>query len=219
MPGCKGVIKKFHMLWQKCFAEGGVRNGYVEIDSYDGSGQCVHPDIIRYKDDLYLAFTPYPYAVDVYENPQVAVLGNNGMWKTIVKQPFVKPKNPERFHYSDPFLYSTDEYLYYFYRLSDKNNDSKSIIFYVKIDEDGHIRDEKQFTGSYDYEYTSPFVIGYNNRLHFFHIESGNPNKLYVRDFDSFETIIGSSIPLKEVLLEGFDDNEWIWHLGVSSIN
>lgn len=55
--------------------------------------------------------------------------------------------------------------------------------------------------------------------MHFFHIESGAPNKLYVRDFESFKTVINSEVPLKEVKMEGFDDNEWLWHLGVSSID
>ncbi len=196
--------------------------GYsVKIDSYDGSGQCVHPDIVKYMDDLYLAFTPYPYAMDIYENPQLAIWDKkNDSWKTITREPFVKPQNPERFHYSDPFLFVFENKLLYFYRLSDKKNDSKSIIFFVELDAHGHMGGgrQKQFTDSYDHEYTSPFVVGYEG-LHFFHIESGVPNKLYVRDFDSFETIIDSSIPLKEVKLEGFDDNEWLWHLGVSSIN
>jgi len=41
----------------------------LEIATYDGSGQLVHPDILFHNDTFYLATTPYPFYNDKLENP------------------------------------------------------------------------------------------------------------------------------------------------------
>ena len=190
------------------------KNDQVKVLSYDGSNQCVHPDVIQYKGDLYLASTPYPYAIDVYENPQLSKL-NKEVWELCDNMPFVKPNKPGILHYSDPFMYTdSSDSLYYFYRLTDRSNDSKSIIYYVNIDDDS--KKEVRFTAKYDFEYISPFVIKCDS-LYFFHIETDANNHLYVRRFHSFDDIIDESVSISEVKLVGFEKNEDIWHLGVSS--
>ena len=47
----------------------GVAGEHVPLNTYDGSGQCTHPDVLRWKDKLWLVCTPYPYACAKYENP------------------------------------------------------------------------------------------------------------------------------------------------------
>ena len=41
----------------------------IEIKTYDGSGQVVHPDVLWNKNELIMGITPYPYYIDSLENP------------------------------------------------------------------------------------------------------------------------------------------------------
>lgn len=43
------------------------------IPTYDGSGQAVHPDVLREPDRLVMAITPYPYSNNAFENPSLLV--------------------------------------------------------------------------------------------------------------------------------------------------
>jgi hypothetical protein len=45
----------------------------LTIPTYDGSGQAVHPDLLREPDRLLMAITPYPYSDDRFENPSLIV--------------------------------------------------------------------------------------------------------------------------------------------------
>jgi len=48
----------------------------IRVPTYDGSSQAVHPDILspEQADGAYLlAFTPYPFTNEVFENPSVAI--------------------------------------------------------------------------------------------------------------------------------------------------
>ena len=48
----------------------------LHIETYDGSNQCVHPDVdvLPNKDYMALVCTPYPYNTEVYENPCLYIL-------------------------------------------------------------------------------------------------------------------------------------------------
>lgn len=52
----------------------------LEIPTYDGSGQAVHPDILiqNMQPEYIIVFTPYPDTIDKYENPSILV-SNNGI--------------------------------------------------------------------------------------------------------------------------------------------
>lgn len=41
----------------------------LQLDTYDGSGQSTHPDILAWEGELFLVCTPYPFACAKYENP------------------------------------------------------------------------------------------------------------------------------------------------------
>ena len=76
----------------------------LEIPTYDGSGQAVHPDIF-YDQSIgkyVLAFTPYPYTDDRFENPCV-VLSDDGIRFYEEREgmnPLAPP--PEKDHNDDP---------------------------------------------------------------------------------------------------------------------
>lgn len=69
------------------------------IPTYDGSGQAVHPDVVRFPVpwhgwEYWMAFTPYPKSDQAMENPSIAVSHDgvrwevpNGLTNPIVVQP------------------------------------------------------------------------------------------------------------------------------------
>lgn len=46
---------------------------HLVIPTYDGSGQATHPDVLRERDRLVMALTPYPYSDARLENPSIFV--------------------------------------------------------------------------------------------------------------------------------------------------
>ncbi len=90
----------------------------IEIPTYDGSNQVVHPDILIKDNIFYLAITPYPYGNHDHENPSLFV-GKNGM-------DFYPPKGlqnpivsiPEYDHNDDPdILFNSKTKMFYLYYL------------------------------------------------------------------------------------------------------
>lgn len=68
-------------------------SGYLELTTYDGSNQVVHPDVLWdcETNQILLAITPYPDFQDFYENPSLYVskdgMGWDGMKNPLVHAP------------------------------------------------------------------------------------------------------------------------------------
>src|SRR5690348_15730970 len=60
----------------------------LAIDTYDGSGQLVHPDVLLDGDRILLAATPYPYTNDRFENPCLYT-GDGTHFESVGKAPIV----------------------------------------------------------------------------------------------------------------------------------
>ena len=72
----------------------------LELPTYDGSGQVVHPDVLLEADRFVMAMTPYAYSDDRLENPSV-VVGVDGMgFVDVGSNPIVDP--PAHDHNNDP---------------------------------------------------------------------------------------------------------------------
>jgi hypothetical protein len=94
----------------------------LDIPTYEGSGQAVHPDVIYFQDGwhghkYWMAMTPYPFDTDTYENPSIVVSDDGLSWSVPdgLTNPIVP--RPDCDHNSDPdIVYNprTNElYVYY----------------------------------------------------------------------------------------------------------
>jgi len=84
---------------------------HLVVPTYDGSGQAVHPDVVRERDRIVMAFTPYPYSDDDFENPSVVVSADG----VELVEPRANPlaEKPAIDHNNDPDLHvdpATGEY-------------------------------------------------------------------------------------------------------------
>lgn len=96
----------------------------LKIKTYDGFNQPMHPDVVYIDSGFHgykywMAYTPYPYEVDQYENPCIAV-SNDGISWTVpkgLKNPLVQPPDDskEGGHYSDTdIVFNNDKLEVYF---------------------------------------------------------------------------------------------------------
>ena len=79
------------------------------VPTYDGSGQAVHPDVVRFPApwrgwEYWMAFTPYPKSNQAMENPSLAVSHDGVRWE--VPADFTNPiiAKPSAGYNSDPDL-------------------------------------------------------------------------------------------------------------------
>ena len=111
----------------------------MEVPTYDGSGQFVHPDVVRFDKfwhgwKYWMAFTPYPDSNSRFENPSIAVSNNGKFWMAPrgVTNPLAKSNSLTGSYLSDPdILYNaaSDE-LWLYYR--DTVQGGKDTIFLIR---------------------------------------------------------------------------------------
>jgi len=82
----------------------------LDVPTYDGSGQAVHPDVLAFATpwhgwEYWMAFTPYPYAEAALENPSLLVSHDGTHWTAPpgVANPLVPPATRGAYN-SDPDL-------------------------------------------------------------------------------------------------------------------
>lgn len=112
----------------------------IFTETYEGSGQTVHPDIIKFElgfkgalSSTYryiMAITPYPYGNDDYENPCVIVStsGESFIEDNIPNPITPAPVNPHHHSDTDIIYYNGMFYLYYRYDNSIKLKTSNNLV-------------------------------------------------------------------------------------------
>lgn len=80
---------------------------HLNLITYDGSGQTVHPDILFFPNGLFgyrywMVNTPFPNNSDIYENPSIWFSNDGFSWSSLNNNPIV-PQPPDGF-LSDPCI-------------------------------------------------------------------------------------------------------------------
>lgn len=153
---------------------------FLDIPTYDGTGQAVHPDVVAFPDGwhghpYWMAMTPYPYDTAERENPSVLVSGDGVGWETPggLTNPLVG--TPRCDHNSDPdIVYSpnADElYLFYTEVLRSRFCGAGTNVNRVKLmtSSDGVDWSEPQTVLEFDLDsapvYVSPSIVYRNGRF------------------------------------------------------
>lgn len=109
----------------------GKVQGELFIRDKNGCFQLVHPDMALYGKNLCLMATPYPYAMEEYENP--CFFYGNDINHLL---PFLVPidcqsKHLQGVHLSDPCIVNVDDIIYCFYRETIKSHNKILLKKYV----------------------------------------------------------------------------------------
>lgn len=186
------------------------------IRTYDGSNQIVHPDVVFYDRVYYVAFTPYPYGMDEYENPCVYFGKELETLKPLSRTPLDKPiRRKYGYHLSDPCLIQKNGDLICFYRESIriKKKDNNSIYFIKYDKETKQWGKKKKLNLAVTGQYLSPAVIYDKNKCYFFYAEweGEKGSALYYSMVENDYVFKGERIDVVGIP-EGFD----IWHLSIT---
>jgi hypothetical protein len=108
----------------------------LAIPTYEGSGQAVHPDILHRsgrEPAFMLAFTPYPFSLDRFENPSLVVSGDG--LRFVEEYPGANPlaAAPLRDHNNDPDLFYYEEKLCMIY-LETLRPEKQSLVLLTCLD-------------------------------------------------------------------------------------
>ncbi|MCB6607646.1 hypothetical protein LI174_02915 [[Clostridium] symbiosum] len=190
------------------------RNGLdniVMLKTPDGSQQAVHPDVVCWKKHHYLVVTPYPYGIDLYENPIIYVYANE-KWNYCAGS-CVLPDYKKNCHLSDPCFSIINNSLYLYYRQSLKGKNKKNWIYRVNVNDKGGLSERKLIFLSETEDFISPAVVEKDDEYIMFYVNklSEDRTKLFIR-----RSIEGEKWgPPEEVEVGNMPPNCCIWHLSV----
>lgn len=116
------------------------------LETYEGSGQAVHPDVVLVaggfgsaKWRYWMAVTPYPYGQDVFENPCIYASNDGVSWVIPdgLSNPIVNRPELQRCHHSDPSLIFWQGELWLYYRETRKRDGQEENRLFLTRSSDG----------------------------------------------------------------------------------
>ena len=162
------------------------------IPTYDGSGQAVHPDILKIdKSHYYLAFTPFPYSDIKFENPSL-LFSNNGIdFNPIpeLENPLAGPLTGKAFC-NDPDISFYDSTYYLMYQEAFPG-DSQNVILLKSVDAVNWSNKKiiiHQDLKKGDNFSVSPTILRKNSIFNFFYVDITNKNVIKQMTSNSFES-------------------------------
>lgn len=236
---CKFINKVYNFFnFHRVFGERGVpffcakifnffykkklTNFDVLLNTYDGSGQLVHPDIIFDEgEQLYiLAFTPYPFGIDYYENPSVMYGNSLSSLDKAYPMPISFSEKDERgCHLCDPVLLRYGN-LYYCIFLDILNyNEKRECAFYYSISEDIKNWSEKKIIKKYVFNASEkkhvlcPAVVKYDQDLFFYtvHVDIETDSYLAVSKSCDLENLKQE----KKCIIGNMPHDYYLWHMNI----
>ncbi len=210
----KILARKIQKRNRKEYKDNG--NPSILLDTYDGSGQVVHPDIVYWHDEYWMVVTPYPYTNERYENPCIFHGVSLFAMNNITANPLALPEfNQLRNHISDPCLYVKNDTLNVVFR--DTINNSTDINrqkIYLCSSADGQSWTEKKllFDSSED-SFISPAIIVDHKTIFFFFVKLQSENGGNIIRWELDERF--DCLSKTEVCVNNIPEDRIIWHFGL----
>ena len=186
------------------------------LDTFDGSGQSVHPDIAYFREQYWLAVTPYPYGMEEYENPCI-YQGDDLTHLKVPKGPIaIQHKHTQGIHLSDPCFAINNGTLYCYYRESErKGNIEEQTIWGIQYLESNNCWSEPVLIlNSVDDKILSPAI---------FFDEKGEQTVFYVSSLNDRYSLVSTKTEsvisnLTEHRIIGVPDDYYLWHIGITKV-
>lgn len=197
---------------------------WIKLDTYDGSGQAVHPDVVSTEDfagyRYWMAVTPYPFGVDYFENPSIFKSLDGVNWHSEGNKPIAFPTQRKKAHLSDPDLIYEEKgkQLRLFYRETRFVNETLLNNIYTTVSTDGlHWTCPVLILTSDKDECLSPSAVSYGEAVDVFYVSTLN-NRYQLRKkrflYDSFNVI-------EDVIcqINNIPSNRLLWHVDIIRLN
>lgn len=206
-----GVTKYIYKKNLKDYQKNNSNDFFIE--TYDGSGQAVHPDIAYMKNSYWMVLTPYPYGMEEYENPCI-YHGSSLSKLQVPKAPIaVQHKHIQGVHLSDPCFASKGDLLYCYYRESERIGDRESQKIWemkYKPEDDSWSEPQLLMHSDVDKILSPAMLFNDGGELKVFYVSTENDKfSLVCETIDEEERIC------KMCTINGMPDGYELWHLGI----
>ena len=196
----------------------------LNITSAYGDNEAYHPKVVNFDKQwhgfkYWMAYTPYPHADDLKENPHIKASNNLIDWETPagLRNPIDEPSSPAhlvRYNSDTHLLYNDDlNRLELFWRYVDDSVGSVTI--YQSVSYDGiHWSKKSVFVKSSSrvlHDYVSPAIIYENGVYKFWSVHA---NKV-----EYYEIVGGLNWSAPQILDISYPDGSKTWHLDVVEEN
>lgn len=188
----------------------------ITLETYDGSGQLVHPDCVEFDDAYWLVATPYPYGMEEYENPSVYRGKSMDKLEPLMNHPIARQyKYKKGFHLSDPCLGYNDKKLFCIYRDTRKTSGGVSWngIFMTCFHNGTWVRPKLLIDSKADPLLSPAIVFTDNCHMHMYHIRYLEHEKTMIHtEFDRKFHVINQNKVACENVPAGYS----LWHICIS---
>lgn len=189
--------------------------GDLHIKTADGSNQVVHPDIDIYKDGVAFICTPYPYAMEEYENPCLFYGKSINSLGPVLCPLDVQSKHTHGVHMSDPCVVSYGDKLLCIYRETQYKDD---YIYLKEISINGCEVEssERVLLISTKGEYVlSPAALITDTEMLMYHVHTNKyTSKLILYKFDLKNY---QFVEKKSLSIENEPMGYYLWHIGINA--
>lgn len=194
----------------------------IKVKTYDGSNQVVHPDMLFNPNtkNYILAFTPYPYGFDCYENPSILYGKELNNLKAVKSNPIaISEIDRPLCHLCDPVLLQDGQKYYCFFLDVLNIGDTRKCVFYYSDSNDILKWSSKKIVKQYSFNISSkqhvlcPAIIKYGTFFYFYtvHVDVENDSYLSVSKsglIDKFENE-------EQCIIKNMPENYYLWHLNI----
>lgn len=187
----------------------------LTVSTIDGSDQVVHPDIIKYANGVAMVCTPYPYAMEEYENPCLYWGKSIDKLQSVICPFDRQSEHIQGVHMSDPCILNIRDELLCIYRETIKKDD---YIYMKRMRLAGteilYQSDRHLLMESSDYYILSPAALICGEDLLVYYVKYAKPNQteLILSRFSSNGYHLLESLTMK---VENEPSDYYIWHIGI----
>jgi hypothetical protein len=186
----------------------------IWLDTYDGSHQLCHPDMVIWKEKYWLIGTPYPYGLEEYENPSL-YCGEKveDMFPKFNKPIAVPAKKGYGCHLSDPCLFVLDDKLFCFYRETvNRGKEIENAIRYRVYDNSEKLSKVYTVCSSTEDGLLSPAIVEIDSICYMYYVSYKNKKLQLKRGVLNSDFMMEQSVSCKcNNTSEGWN----LWHIGM----
>jgi hypothetical protein len=186
----------------------------IEILTYDGSNQVVHPDIILNNNTFYLAITPYPFFKDKFENPCLYSSKDGVNYQPNASNPITP--TPSYDHNCDPDIFFDDDMKKCIYYVEMMRPDSNNIVL---LEENDKCEYDKETILHYDLKNgdpltLSPAIIKNKNKHYLFFVNYYKDKGMFIEYLKTKKLHCWNKEKSKNINID-FPLNYSPWHLDI----
>lgn len=217
IPRCLAIF--IHKLDVKKIIKRKIYDLFCDVESYDGSGQIVHPDIEVFQGKIYMVCTPYPFTTAMYENPCLYIKDERCMRfyeDKHIKNPLAEKRGKSYLEYmSDPTLINFCDKLYIYYREGQFIEKKLTEFLHLKIYDGQMISEEITVLCSSKDIFLSPVILRHKDNLFMYCVKyyHNNQSSLCIRKSTDG---INWSEPTS-VMVNNIPDNMFVWHICIAT--